>query len=128
MKLRVSIPVLATILVLAGCGLPAPGSGPSSRDVITQEDIEKSSAYTAYELVERLQPHWLTSRGNVSITDDSATIPSVFLGGVQVGNVEYLRGVLVQDVAELRFYAPGEAAARFGMGHQRGVIVLTLKG
>ena len=128
MKFRVLCHLTVALLFAFGCGLPAPGSSPTSRNLITGEDVAGSSAHTAYELVERLQPQWLTSRGNVSLTDASATIPSVFLGGVQVGDVEYLRNVLAEDVAEMRYYPPGEAGARFGMGHQRGVIVLTLKG
>ncbi len=127
MKLPALPVLLATFLLVAGCALPAPSSSTSGRELITAEDIARTSANTAYEVVERLQPQWLISRGNTSLTDPSATIPSVFVSGVQVGDVEYLRGVLAGDVAEMRYYPPGEAGARFGMGHPRGVITVTMK-
>jgi hypothetical protein len=125
------------VLALVACGLPQhrPPGGASNRDLITAEDISETSAYTAYEAVQRLQPQWLTARGNVSmgadeestVRNDGVAVPHVILNGIQVGTVEYLRDVLAEHVAELRYYEPGEAGARFGMGHPRGVVVLTLR-
>ena len=128
MRLK-TLPVLMAIGVfLVGCNLPGPGEGsPSSRDLITAEDIATTSAQNAYEVVERFQPQWLTSRGNVSVTNSAATVASVFVNGIQVGDVEYLRNLLPHDIAEMRYYNAGEAGARFGMGHPRGVIAVTLK-
>jgi hypothetical protein len=127
-----TIPLALAFACLLGCNLPGPGTaGPSNRNLITAEDIANSSAamaQSAYEVVQRLQPQWLTSRGNVSITDASATVASVYLNGVQVGDVEYLRNLLPSDIEQLRYFPAGEASARFGMGHQRGVIEVTLKG
>jgi hypothetical protein len=39
-----------------------------------------------------------------------------------LGKVEYLRQMRVLDVTEVRYWDPGQAWARFGMGHPRGVI------
>lgn len=135
MKPRIPPLLLALGIVLSGCGINPPGGGTYARDIISADDIAGTVAHSAYEVVERLQPQWLTARGYVSvganeeaeIRDDSVAIPNVILNGMQVGNAEYLRNVLAEDVAELRYYGPGEAGARFGMGHPRGVIVLTLK-
>lgn len=134
MRLK-TVAAISLGIILSGCGIHAPGGGTYSRDVITADDIAETSAHTAYEVVERLQSQWLTGRGYVSIganeegeiRDDSVAIPNVILNGMRVGTVEYLRNVLARDVAELRYYGPGEAGARFGMGHPKGVIVLTLK-
>jgi hypothetical protein len=131
MLVRNGILLAVAIACLVGCNLPGPGEGGSyDRDVITEADIANSSAsvaQSAYEVVERLQPQWLTSRGNVSITNSAATVASVFVNGIHVGDVEHLRNILPQDIAEMRYYPAGEAGARFGMGHPRGVIAVTLK-
>ena len=43
------------------------------------------------------------------------------------GNLEYLRTVYVNEVAELRFWEPGQQTSRFGMGNARGVIEVILR-
>ncbi|HSL71849.1 MAG TPA: hypothetical protein VK864_16495, partial [Longimicrobiales bacterium] len=78
-----------------------------------------------YDAVEKLRPEWLTSRGPTSVTDPTPTMASVYMNGQQLGKAEYLRDVLVADVTEVRFWPAGQAAAKFGMGHPRGVIELT---
>jgi hypothetical protein len=49
------------------------------------------------------------------------------MGGTMLGKAEALRDVPVIDVAEVRYWDAGQAAARFGMGHPRGVIEITRK-
>jgi len=53
--------------------------------------------------------------------------PNVYMNGSRVGDLEYLRDVYTIDVAELRYWEPGEAGARFGMGNPRGVIEIVLR-
>jgi hypothetical protein len=119
--------IAATILPLAaGCASTAGSS--QNRDVITAEQIARTQAENAHAAIERLQPQWLTSRGPVSITDNTPTEASVFMDGINVGGVEYLKTVNVIDIAELRYYPAGTAGARFGMGFQRGVIEIIRKG
>jgi hypothetical protein len=50
------------------------------------------------------------------------------MDGIQVGTLDYLKTLYVIDIAELRYYPAGTASARFGMGHQRGVIDIVRKG
>lgn len=127
MRTRALLLAAALTVFLAGCGWRSAGGGSYDRNLITADDISGTAAQTAYDAVQRLQPQWLTSRGNVSITNAAATIPSVFVSGVQVGDVEHLRNILADDVAEMKYYPAGEAGARFGMGHPRGVIEVILK-
>ncbi|MGH7500506.1 MAG: hypothetical protein ACREL7_02000 [Longimicrobiales bacterium] len=116
---------MAFVAVLAASCAPATTGRPSDRNVITAGDIATAHVQTAWEAVERLQPQWLTSRGATSITDPTPTVASVFLNGVEVGDVDYLKSIIAVDVSEMRYYPPGEAGARFGMGHPRGVITVT---
>lgn len=123
----------AALVVLAatvnGCGAATSAGRPASRDLITAADITRVQAQNAYEAITRLQPQWLGSRGPTSITDPTPTQVSVYLNGVQIsGGLAYLQNLDVTTVVQMRYYAPGEASARFGMGHPRGVIDVRLKG
>jgi hypothetical protein len=121
--------LVGAALVTAGCGMPAPGAtATGSPNVLTAEQMIEVSATTVYDGVQKLRPSWLTSRGPVSVTDSSPTVASVFMNGNEVGNIEYLRNLRPDDIDEVRYYEPGEAGARFGMGHQRGVIDVVPKG
>jgi len=102
------------------------GGTSSSRDVITAEDIAAANVQTAYDAIQRLQPNWLSARGAGSVSGGSG-VADVYMGGVNMGDVEYLRSVQATDVKQMRFYDAGQASTRFGQGHPRGVIELTLK-
>ena len=95
-----------------------------NRDLITQEQLEATNSTDVFAALEKLRPEWLTSRGPTSMTDAAPTHANVFMNGQMLGTVEYLRQVRVLDVMSVRYWAAGPAAARFGMGHPRGVIEL----
>lgn len=119
---------VAAAVLVSGCATAADPAGSSSRNLITSREMAETNAQTAYDAVRVLQPHWLGSRGATSMTDMTPTRVSIVVNGVEVGDASYLRNISVMDVSELRYYEPGVAATRFGMGHQRGVIEVVLKG
>ena len=128
--MRKTLLVLAALLapLTAACASGGAAGPRESRDVITAAQIARTQALNAYEAIEQLQPQWLTSRGATSLTDPTPTEASVFMDGLQVGGLEYLKTQNVIDIAELKYYPAGQATARFGMGHQRGVIEIIRKG
>jgi hypothetical protein len=114
----------------AGCSMASGPTASSQRDRLTAEDLEASNAVTVYDALAQIRPDWLNGRGAVSMTgsggvnagDPRVAVPNVYLNGMRMGTVEYLRDVRVQDVEALRYWSAGEASARFGMGNPRGVI------
>lgn len=123
------LPMLAGLALFTGCARGSPGAAtPANRNVITRQQMIEVNANDLYEAVQKLRPSWLTSRGPVSITDMTPTVASVYMMGNQVGDIEYLRSLRPDDVREVRYYEPGEASARFGMGHPRGVIQVIPRG
>jgi len=112
---------------LIGCAHhAAPGaSARASRYVITADQLDSTKTDNLYDAITRLHPDWLTSRGPVSVSDPSPTVVNVVMNGTTLGRVDYLRELHVIDVAEVRFWDPGQATARFGTGHPRGVIEVT---
>lgn len=112
----------AAVFVATACATSGAGGDGSDRNRITRAQIEATDARNAYQAIERLRPNWLTSRGPTSVTDPTPTVPGVFRDGSHVGGLTYLEQVHVAEIGELRYWPPGEAAARFGMGYPRGVI------
>lgn len=92
--------------------------------VLTRSELVKTNSANLYDAIAKLRPEWLNSRGPTSATDATPTSPHVFMNGTQLGDVDYLRQVDVLDVSDVRYWDAGQASARFGMGHPRGVIEL----
>jgi hypothetical protein len=95
-------------------------------NVLKAEEFEGSTAIDVMALVQEFRPTWLHSRGVTSIRDQSAGQLRVYLNGVSAGDVNQLREIRVSDVKELHFLPAAQGQARYGVGHEGGVIeVLT---
>jgi len=107
---------LAMLFLVSACAAGTGGSSSSrNRNLITQTEMSGvESAYTAYDVVQRLRPRWLTGRGQ--------NLPRVFVDGVEMGNISTLRNYRVQNLDELRFTPPADATMRYGTGFGGGVI------
>ena len=125
-----SVLLVAAWLLVSACGsMSAGGPGsPGRSNVITSEQMLGVNAQTAYDAVQKIQPGWFSTRGPEALTRAEPDLASVFLGGNRIGDIEALRNLRPEDIKELRYYEAGEAGARFGMGHSRGVIEVIMKG
>ena len=106
--MRLSRTLLITLSIAAltstGCA-SRPGSPsfiPLRHDVISAREVEREDAASAYDLVERLRPNFLRTRG--SLFDG---MPLVYVDDVLLGDVNMLRTVHARDVREIR-YVRGE--------------------
>lgn len=122
---------LALAALLASCTLAGcAGAASHTRSdrgrsaVLTHEELAKTNSDNLYDAIAKLRPEWLTSRGPTSVTDMSPTSVDVYMNGNFLGGADYLRQARVLDVSEVRYWDAGQASARFGMGHPRGVIEL----
>lgn len=100
-------------------------SSSGSGTTLTQADLARSNASNLYDALAKLEPEWLSSRGATSVTDATPTGVDVYMNGTFLGKADYLRDVRLQDVTSVKYWSAGEAAARFGMGHPRGVLEIT---
>jgi hypothetical protein len=101
----------------------------SRSSLLRADEIRASNAdrETAYDAISRLRPNWLT-RGTKSFDPPRTELPVVFLAGNRYGEIETLRNLSADQIAEIRFYSPAEAGGRFGMqGGLSGVIEISLK-
>ncbi|HUF68895.1 MAG TPA: TonB-dependent receptor plug domain-containing protein [Longimicrobiales bacterium] len=110
----------------AACASRTGGTTASAaRNLVSQEELAETNARYVYQALERVRPSWLSSRGPAgmsNVRETSEAVASVYINGSRMGDIEFLRQYAVRDAQEVRFYEPGEASARFGMGNPRGVI------
>jgi hypothetical protein len=85
------------------CASTAPGGGVSTgdNDVITREELLETGAGDLYQVVERLRPLWLRSRGSRSFT--SETEIAVIRDGSYFGPVESLRTIPTNQAFRLEY-------------------------
>ena len=95
------------------------GSQPGRRDVITRVEIDSMTAQTAYEVVSRRRPDFLTRRtqGNIVVV-----YAWVYVDGRLAGNVNMLHDMPAELVAEIRFVNGDQATMRYGGDHVAGAI------
>jgi hypothetical protein len=120
---------VATAWLLAGCaGATTQGrSGAGNGMQLTQSELAAVNTDNLYDAIAKLRPEWLASRGATSVTDASPTSVDVYMNGTLLGKADYMRNVRLLDVGSVRYWDAGQASARFGMGHPRGVIEITRK-
>jgi hypothetical protein len=133
--------LLAALPFLTGCATSHPGALPTSQteeagaakyppdpNWISEYEIDQIEFHSAYGIIEVLRPQWLRTRGVNSITGRTSGYADVFMDGQFVGGLDYLRNVSAMQISGLRFWGPGQAGVRFGMGYPRGVVEITSKG
>lgn len=110
-----------------GCAHPKYEMLGSNPDVITEDDIARIHAHTAYDAVARIHPNFLTRRGQTSLLGTSNPDPNVYLDDVFIGPVTELKGIQASVVSSIRVYRAGQSATRFGAGNMGGVIEVYTK-
>ena len=115
---------LLAIAGVLGCASTGSKSGvpPSSRSLITNEEIARSRATTAYGAVEQMRPLWLRSHGQTSVSMPGSQYANVYINKQRFGDITSLRSIPVDQVLEIRYYSPAESVTRFGAENVSGVI------
>ncbi len=135
--MRKPVPALLFIIfsfVLASCASANGGhrdgaatpSATGDQSLITRNDLDRFPSSTAYEIVHRLRPQWLTARGQ-GVLRYGATPPAVtvYLGNSELGGVEELQNFTGAQLASIEHLDAAHATMRFGAGNMSGAIVLT---
>jgi hypothetical protein len=134
-ELREDSMIHSRFLVTALCGVlfacTSPQLGPGhlgESQLITQEEIERSGASTAYEVIQRLRANFLSYRGETSFDKNkSQPYPTVYVDGQEYGPLSSLRNIPSSQVATIRLYRSWEATTKFGTGNMGGVIAITTR-
>lgn len=112
----------AAAVLLTGCAHPAAPPPPAPYNTITADQIVKSEATNAYEVIQRLHPSFLAGRGATNLRDAASALPNVYVDDVPYGPVSTLTTIEAGDIAMIRIYRAWEATFKFGTGNMGGVI------
>ena len=96
----------------------------TQRNVITQEEIEASTASNVYDLIAQLRDDFLKDRGKISIRTNQHEKAVVFLNDQEYGILETMRNIPVGRVSEIRYYPGTDAVNRFGAQYGGGIVML----
>ena len=108
---------LVAVAAILGCsGPPGQPATPRLSTILTGEEIARANAdvNTAYDALARLRPNWLAPHGPTSSNPNVSAYAIVFVDGQEYGTTTSLRNIPAYYVAEMRYYNPTEAGARFG--------------
>lgn len=122
----------ALVAISLGCASTPSGSLAETRtsQILTQEEISSSGAFgNAFDVITRLRPNFLTSRGPTTLGNAQRTgmYPNIYLDGIPYGDINTLRNIDASTIAEIRLYQAGEAQTKFGMGNNGGVLAITTR-
>ncbi|MDP2955713.1 MAG: hypothetical protein Q8N53_04775 [Longimicrobiales bacterium] len=120
--------MLAVCLSLGLWSCASGSQGPSrDRNVISPEEVEAAEVRTAYELIERVRPLWLRSRGDRSTHLTTEIV--VYQDNTMLGDIEMLRAIPIEVVFSVRSLDSAEAGRLAGLGsrHVERVIMIVTK-
>jgi hypothetical protein len=134
MRARVVCAAMAVALTLA-CATTGGGGGPRpaspNKDIILESEIVAIAgrSVNALQVIEKLRPQMLRSRGAGSPTDASGETsqPKVYVDNIAYGDISTLTNLNATQIREIQFFKSGDATTRWGTGHMGGVILVTMK-
>ena len=138
MRIRLVMSALA-VAAVSGCASSGKSANPTgtprgparSQDVIAQEEIKTraNDATNALQVVQKLRPQMLRSRGLVSPNDATGAeaLPRVYVDNVSYGGIDALSNVQASQIKEIRFVNARDATTQWGTGHMGGVILVITK-
>lgn len=134
MRARVVLAAAAALMTLS-CATSGSGNGlrpkGRSQDVIVESEIAASAseASTAMQIIEKLRPQMLRSRGLGSPTDvtGESARPKVYVDNVAYGDVAALSNLTANQIKEIQYINSRDATTKWGTGHMGGVILVLTK-
>ena len=114
---------LACVMAASACSPRTRPEGPPAVDynTLTTEQLSQRPFYSLLEAVQTLRPIWLSLRG-------SPDPVQVYVDDNHAGGLEVLRTIRLSSVAAVRHIDGIQASARYGEGHQGGVILVMTRG
>ena len=123
---------LALQLFLVSCGnSPSPSQdlGLRNRSILTAEEIQlqKGGAWTAYDVIARLRPEYLRSRGASSFRNAVPATAVVYVDEMRYGTINSLKTMSADQIWRIQYINAADATTRFGTDHLGGAILITTK-
>ena len=121
--------ILGAVAVMA-CA--SAGGGSTSVDagnpnIITADQISASQQTNAYDVVSRLRPNFLKSRGRTTVYGQGSDYATVFLDGQSFGDLNSLRNISSPQISSIHYIRGTDAVTLYGMQYGAGVIDVKTK-
>ena len=94
------------------------------RHLVVADEAIRGDAGSAYDLIRRLRPEYLASRGPVSILMNVSETPDVYVDGVRRGGIDELRYIPASEILDVRFYPMSAVPVNVSGNHAAGVIAV----
>ena len=113
---------VTALVVTSACSHGSKPEGPPRADysTLTAAELSQRQFYSAFEAVQTLRPNWLSQRG-------SGDPVQVYVDDNHVGGVEVLKSIRISSVGQMRHIDGIQAPARYGAGHEGGVILVSTR-
>ena len=120
------------ILTLAAMAACATGGGNATNihrdpNVINEQEITATNESNAYDVITRLRPTFLKTRGRTTINSGGSEYASVFLDGQVYGELFSLKNIPAIQIHEIRYLSGNQAVTTYGMQYGSGVIDVRTK-
>ena len=132
MQWRTVLAVSLAASLAAGCASSGGSTSVADPDIITTDQIARSKATNAYDLIATIRPQMFTAHGAATTRGQQPTTAGrqalpvvVYIDNVKVGFVPELKALGTLDVREIRYLSPRVATDRWGENHAGGVIYVT---
>jgi hypothetical protein len=120
--------IIASALLVASACQPSSTistSAAPARDVLFAQEIASARVMDAYEAVTQLRPEFLKRRGVSLSSPVSRGGIRVYLDNTEMGGVDILRTIPIDQVTTIRYLNASEASFRWGANHTGGVILVS---
>lgn len=118
--------LLLLVALTSACGARSgPNANNTRSDLIVLSEVSGGSFTNVFDLVQAMRPNWLRARSPNSF--QSPGVVQVYVDDVRLGGVENLRSLAVQGVQYIRWYDPISASSRWGLNHEQGAIVVSMR-
>lgn len=117
-----SVLVAAVVMACASAGAGGTSVGAGDANMITAAQISASQQTNAYDVVSKLRPNFLKSRGRTTIYGQGSDYATVFLDGQSFGDLGSLRNIASSQIRSIKFIRGTDAVTVYGMQYGAGVI------
>jgi hypothetical protein len=118
-----SVYMLSLAVVIACASAGASGARTHREpNLITEQEIESSGETNALDVVTKLRPMFLKTRGRSTVNAGGSEYASVFVDGQFFGELGSLRNINVSQIHEIRYLSGPEAVSKYGMRYGSGAV------
>lgn len=116
--------IAAAIVMVTGCA-SQPRATTGIRNLVTSAELSRAGDVNLLDALRQVRPTFLEGRNNKPGVQGVAAV-QVYVDGLRMEGLDYLRQIMARNVKEVRFLEPQQANARFGGNNNGGALVVVL--